>query len=214
MNNVIIRLEQPSDYQQVETMIRKAFYNIYMPGCVEHYLAHVIRPHTDFLPELDFVIEVDGQIIGNVMYTKSKLVDEAGQEKEILTFGPLCIAPEYQRQGYGKQLLEHSFEKAVALGYDTIVIFGDPANYVSRGFKSCKRYNVCMENGTYPAAMLVKELKPGVLDGKKWIYQQSPAFDIDPAEAEQFDAALEPLERKELPCQESFYILSNAVIAE
>lgn len=211
---VDIRLEQPNDYQQVEMLIRQSFYNIYMPGCVEHYLAHILRSHADFLPELDFVLTADDKIIGTVMYTKARLVDEAGQEKEILTFGPLCIAPEYQRQGYGKQLLEHSFEKAIALGYDTIVIFGDPANYVSRGFKSCKRYHVCLENGTYPAAMLVKELNPGVLSGKKWIYHQSPAFDIDPAEAERFDATLEPMEKKELPCQESFYILSNAVIGE
>lgn len=135
---VIIRNETEADYKKVEDIIRKSFYNIYVPGCTEHYLAHVIRPHEDFLPELDLVIEVDGEIIGNIMYTKAKLIDEEGHEKEILTFGPVCILPEYQRKGYGKKLMEYSFEKATALGYDMIVIFGDPANYVSRGFKSCK----------------------------------------------------------------------------
>lgn len=134
--NIIIRNETEADYQLVEDITRKAFYNIYIPGCMEHYLVHVMRPHEDFIPELDFVIEVDGQVVGNIMYTKTKLVDEAGQEKEILTFGPVCILPEYQRRGYGKQLMEYSFEQAIKLGYEAIVIFGDPANYVSRGFKS------------------------------------------------------------------------------
>ena len=89
------------------------------------------------------------------MYTKAGLVDEAGKRKEVLTFGPVCIAPGYQRMGYGKLLLEHSFQKAVELGYEAIVIFGSPANYISRGFQSCKKYNVCIENGKYPAAMMV-----------------------------------------------------------
>ena len=162
-----IRNEQESDYAEVERITRRAFYNIYVPGCVEHYLVRVMRGHEDFIPELDFVIELDGRIIGNIMYTKSSLTDENGERKEILTFGPVSIEPEYQRQGYGKLLMEHSFERAVQLGYDVIVIFGSPANYTARGFKSCKKYHVCAENGKYPAAMLVKELVPGALDGRK-----------------------------------------------
>ena len=146
------------------------------------------------------------------MYTKAKMVDESGKEKSILTFGPVCIMPEYQRRGYGKMLLEHSFHQGLALGYDVIVIFGNPNNYVSRGFKSCKRYNICLENGTYPTAMMVKELKPEVLDGRKWVYYQSPVFEIDEQEAERFDEGLEILEKKYQPSQEEFYILSHSVI--
>ena len=209
---VIIRNEKETDYQKVEDIARKAFYNLYVPGCFEHYLVHVMREHEDFISELDFVIEVDGDVIGNIMYTKAKLVDEEGLEKEILTFGPVCILPEYQRQGYGKMLIEHSFKKAVEMGYDTIVIFGSPANYVSRGFKSCKKYNVCVENGTYPAAMMVKELKAGVLDGRKWVYYDSPVMQIDEKAAEEFDLTLEKLEKKEMPSQEEFYILSQATL--
>ena len=107
---------------------------------------------------------------------------------------------------------EYSFERAAALGYDTIVIFGNPGNYVGRGFKSCKKYNICMEDGTFPAAMMVKVLKPGALDGRKWVYHDSPAMHIDEAQAEQFDAALEYMEKKEQPSQEEFYILSSAVL--
>ena len=207
-----IRREEQTDYERVEEITRKAFWNLYTPGCNEHYLVHVMRSHKDFLPELDFVIEVDNQIIGNIMYTKARLIDEAGEEKNILTFGPVSILPEYQRRGYGKKLLEYSFEQAAALGYDVIVIFGNPGNYVSRGFKSCKKFNVCLEDGTYPTAMLVKELKPNVLDGRKWVYYQSPVYEIDEQEALRFDDALEKMEKKCLPCQEEFYILSNSII--
>ncbi|MEA4920887.1 MAG: N-acetyltransferase [Clostridiaceae bacterium] len=207
-----IRNEDKNDYKSVEEITRKAFWNLYIPGCIEHYLVHVMRSHKDFLPELDLVIEVDHQIIGNIMYTKAKLVDEAGEEKEILTFGPVCIMPEYQRMGYGKMLMEYSFERATALGYDVIVIFGNPNNYVSRGFKSCKKYNVCLENGTYPSAMMVKELKPEVLDGRKWVYYDSPVMKIDEQEAERFDEGLERLEKKHQPSQEEFYIHSHSII--
>ena len=207
-----IRNEEEKDYAIVEEITRKAFWNLYFPGCNEHYLVHVMRPHKDFLPELDLVIEVDNEIIGNIMYTKTKLIDEAGGEKGILTFGPVCILPEYQRKGYGKRLMEYSFERATELGYDVIVIFGNPNNYVSRGFKSCKKYNVCLENGTYPSAMMVKELNPDVLDGRKWVYFQSPVFEIDEQEAERFDERLESMEKKHQPSQEEFYISSHSVI--
>lgn len=209
---IIIRNETPDDYKKVEDIIRTSFYNLYVPGCNEHYLAHVMRSHEDFLPELDLVFEVDGQIVGNIMYTKARLVDESGGEKQILTFGPVCILPEHQRKGYGKNLMEHSFEKAVSMGYDVIVIFGNPGNYVSSGFVSCIRHNICLANGAFPSAMLVKELKHDALDGRKWNYFDSPVMNIDEQAAEQFDTALEPMEKKVLPCQEEFFIHSHSTL--
>ena len=131
-----IRNEKEADRKIVEDITRKAFYNVYVPGCMEHYLVHIMRDHGDFIPELDFVIEHDGQIVGNIMYTKAKLTDENGTEKEILTFGPVSILPECQRKGYGKMLIEHSLNRAAELGYEAVVIFGSPSNYVSSGFKS------------------------------------------------------------------------------
>ena len=213
MNKMIkIRNEEETDYKRVEEITRKSFWNLYIPGCIEHYLVHVMRSHKDFLSELNLVIEVDDKVIGNIMYTKTKLIDEFGEEKDILTFGPVSILPEYQRMGYGKKLMEYSFEQAAALNYDVIVIFGNPNNYVSRGFKSCKKYNVCLENGSYPSAMMVKELKPDALDGRKWVYYQSPVFEINEEEAGNFDADLEKWEKKYQPSQEEFFILSHSNI--
>lgn len=209
---ITIRNEKENDYKIVEDITRKAFYNMYVPGCVEHYLVHIMRQHEDFIPELDFVIELDGQIIGNIMYTKSRLVDENGTEKETLTFGPVSIDPAYQKKGYGKMLMKHSFEQAASLGYDVIVIFGSPANYVSSGFKSCKKYNICLEGEKYPAAMMVKELVPAVLDGRTWFYYDSPVMAISEEEARQYDDTLEKMEKKYLPSQDEFYIMSNAFL--
>ena len=207
-----IRNEKEEDYKIVEEITRNAFYNLYVSGCVEHYLVHIMRQHEDFIPALDFVAELDGQVIGNIMYTKAKLVDEEGCEKAILTFGPVSIAPEYQRMGYGKRLIEHSFEQAVLMGYDVIVIMGSPMNYVGRGFKSCKKYNVCLENGKYPAAMMVKELIPNALDVRKWLYRESPIMAISEEEAMRYDDSFEKIEKRHQPSQEEFYIMSHAFI--
>ncbi len=209
---IIIRNEEEKDYQTVERITREAFYNMYIPGCTEHYLVNVMRSHKDFIPELDFVMEADGEVIGNIMYTKSWLTDDDGGQKQIITFGPVSIAPEHQRKGYGKRLMQHSFEKAVSLGYDVIVIFGTPMNYVSSGFKSCKKYNICLEGDKFPAAMLVKELIPGALDGKRRYYHDSPVMTVSEEDAAAFDEKLERMEKKYQPSQEEFYIMSHSFL--
>ena len=211
---ITIRREKNEEQRTVEVLTRQAFWNVYGPGCTEHYVVHILRKHEDFIPELDLVAETaDGRIVGNVMYTKARLIDENGNEAVILTFGPISVHPDFQRRGISRLLLEYSFEEARRLGYQAVVIFGDPDNYVSRGFKSCSRYHVCAQDGSYPAAMLVLELIPGLLDGRKWFYQESPAYTFDPAAAEQFDRQFDPLKKEYRPSQESFYIHSHSVLS-
>lgn len=207
-----IRRETPEDYAAVEALIRRAFYNVYQPGCYEHYLAHVMRGHADFVAPLAFVAEEDGALVGSILYTRARLAGEGGAQKEVLTFGPVCIAPERQRRGYGRQLIEHSLQAARALGYDAVVIFGNPSYYVGCGFVCCKRCGVSLEDGRHPTAMLVRELVPGALAGKRWVYRESPAMAVDEAGARRFDDALAPMEKKRLPGQEAFYILSHSFV--
>ncbi|MGN0637900.1 MAG: GNAT family N-acetyltransferase [Huintestinicola sp.] len=212
MDRIIIRNETESDHREVETLIREAFWNLNVPGCDEHYLAHMIRSHYDLIPELDLVAELDGRIIGSVMYTRSHLTDESGNEMETLTFGPLAVLPGYQRMGVGKALLERSFEIARNMGYEVIVIFGSPANYIARGFKSCKKFNICPEGNIFPTAMLVKELKEGALDGRKMTFHESIAFNYDCAEAEKFDSLFPPKQKEYRASQEEFYIYSHSSV--
>ena len=216
-NDYIIRLETKNDYSEVENLTREAFWNVYKPGADEHYFVHVMRDHEDFLPELAFVLEKDGRIIGNIMYTKSKLTDENGEEKTIVSFGPISVHPDFQRMGYGKILIEHSFAKAAELGYDAVVHFGNPGNYMARGYKSCKKYNVCLDNGeggVYPTALLVKELTEGFFDGRKWFFCESnvaePCNDADAVAA--FDAQFPYKEKLVTPSQEEFYIYSHSQV--
>lgn len=213
--DIIIRNETPADYRAVEELTRESFWNVYKPGADEHYFVHMMRSHPDFIPELAFVLEKDGQIIGNIMYTKAWLENEVGQRKEILSFGPLCVAPKYQRQKLGKILIKHSFDVARKMGYDVNINFGNPGNYVSRGFVSCKKKNVSFGvSGNFPTALLVAELIPGALDGQNWMYIPSTAADCceDADAVASFDATFPAAEKKWMPSQEEFYIYSHSSV--
>ena len=213
-NDYIIRLETEKDYREVENLAREAFWNLSFPGCDEHYFIHVLRSHEAFIPELDYVIEADGKIIGSIMYSKAELIDENGNIKPIVSMGPLCIHPDYQRKGLSRILLEFTFELVKNMGYDTVINFGNPDDYVARGYKSCKKYNICFEGDVFPAALLVKTLTEDALDGRKWFYHpnnaDAPCADTD-AVAE-FDKLFPPKEKKWQPSQEEFYIHSHSVI--
>lgn len=215
MYNYLIRLETEKDYRAVEELTREAFWNVYKPGADEHYFVHQMRNHPDFIPELAFVAELNGSIIGSIMYTKAWLANERGERKEILSFGPICVARDYQRNGIGKSLIEYSFQEARRLGYDVNINFGNPGNYVSSGFVSCKKKNVSFAiDGNYPTALLVCELVPGALNGEKWMFIPSTAADYceDTDAVEAFDATFSPKERKWMPSQEEFYIYSHSSV--
>ena len=215
MENIKIRLETENDRRAVEELTREAFWNVYQPGASEHYYVHEMRKHPDFLPELAFVLELDGRIVGNIMYTRAWLEDENGARKEIVSAGPLCVTPELQRKKLGKLLLERSFAAARSMGYDVNINFGNPGNYVTSGFVSCKKKNVCcFAWGNFPTALLVCELVPGALDGRKWMFIPSTAADCceDRAAVEAFDATFPPKEKKWMPSQEEFYIYRNSSV--
>lgn len=214
MTDITIRNEEAGDFREVEHLVREAFWNVNVPGCCEHYLAHVLRSHADFVPELDLVAQTaDGTLIANVMYTKSRLSGDDGTELSVLTFGPLSVRPGFQRQGIGRRLLEETFGRARAMGFAAVVIFGSPGNYVSRGFKSCRKYGVRTPDGRFPCALLVKELFDGALaPGTQWTFHESPAYSIDSAAAAEFDAQFPPLKAEFRASQEEFYILSRSEI--
>ncbi len=212
MKPMIIRNEKPEDYRAVEELTRDAFWNHQVPGCNEHYIVNQMRSHEDFLPKLAFVLEVDGKIVANVMYVKTKLIDEQGSEKDILSFGPISVHPDYQRNGYGRKILEHSFKKAEEQGFDTVVILGSPHNYICYGFKNAIRYNVSFPDGSIPTALLVKELVPNVLAGKKWTFHESMAHHIDESKFHEYDSGFKPLKKEYRPSQELFYTLVRSFV--
>jgi len=201
---MILRLETKDDYQQVEELTREAFWNLYVPGCDEHYLCHILRDHKDFIGELDYVAEIDGKIVASIMYTHSYLISSEEEKVPVLSFGPLCVHPDYQRKGIGTALIEKTKALAVNMGMPAIVIYGDPHNYCKHGFKNGIDYQVSNMDGSYPLGLLVLELKPGFFGNKKWKIQQSDAFVFDQEKAQEFDARFPEKEKKYQYSQELF----------
>lgn len=203
MNNKI-RLETPADYREVENLTREAFWNVYRPGCLEHYVLHTFRGKSEFIPDLDFVMELDGKIIGHIMYVHSELRSDGGEIFPIMTFGPISIHPDYQRQGYGKILLDYSMEKAKNLGAKALCIEGNIDFYGKSGFvvASTKGIHYYAEPREEEVPyFLVKELEPGFLDKITGTYHTPAGYFIDESEAEKFDLNFPPKQKLKLPGQ-------------
>jgi len=207
-----LRVETTADHAAVEHLTRLAFWNVHRPGCDEHYLVHVLRGHPDFRADLSVVAEAGGRIAGHILYMRSRLVAADGAVLDTLTFGPLSVLPELQRRGIGKALMANTMALAEAEGCPAIVIFGNPANYVSSGFRGCKAHGVAVEGGRHPAALLVRALRPEALAGRAWTFRESPAYQLDPRAAEAFDASFPPLMKAWRASQEEFEILSHAFV--
>ncbi|MGN1031440.1 MAG: GNAT family N-acetyltransferase [Butyricicoccaceae bacterium] len=199
-----IRLETPADYAEVEALTREAFWNVYRPGCLEHYLIHCLRKDPDFVPELDFVLEKGNRIIGHVAFMRAAIQTDAGRSIPIMTFGPISIAPEYQRQGYGKILLDYSMEQAKRLGAGALCIEGNIAFYGTCGFlvASTKKIHYHAEPVSSEVPyFLLKELTAGYLDGIEGVYYTPQGYYVDEAAAEAFDKRFPPKQKLKLPGQ-------------
>jgi len=203
-NDYIIRLEKPEDFRETEDLTREAFWNVYRPGCLEHYVLHCFRDKNDFVPELDFVMEKDGRIIGQVMYVQAKINADDGREIPIMTFGPISIAPEFKRQGYGKILLDHSMKMAKKMGAGALCIEGNIDFYGKSGFvvASTKGIHYYAEprNEEVPY-FLLKELESGYLNGITGTYHTPEGYFVDEGEAEKFDESFPKKEKLKLPGQ-------------
>lgn len=201
MQNIIIRNETSADYRTVENLTREAFWNVYRPGCLEHYVLHTFRTDPAFVPELDLVMEKDGEIMGHVMYVRSAIKTDDGRTIPIMTFGPISIAPQFKRQGYGKVLLEYSMEKAKEMGAGALAITGNIGFYGKSGFVVSKNRGVRYEDDPDADYFLITELEPGFLNGITGTYKDPDGYFVDENEAEAFDAAFPPKEKLKLPGQ-------------
>ena len=196
MDQFSLRNETSSDERTVEDLTREAFWNQYAPACNEHYLLHVMRGAGEFIPELNVVAEVDGKIVGNIVYTKAAVVGDNGQSWDVISFGPIAVLPEFQGRGIGRKLVEHTRQLAQALGYRAILIYGDPDLYSKFGFVQAEEFGIGTPDNMYAAALQACELYPGALAGCEGRFFEPPIFDIDPQAAEEFDRGFPAKERK------------------
>ena len=204
MKNLNIRNEKKEDYRAVENLIRESFWNVYRPGCLEHYVIHKLRDDVDFIPELSFVMELDGRLIGQNMFMKANIKADDGRDVPIMTMGPICIAPEFKGKGYGKILLDYSLERAKEFGCKAICFEGNIDVYGKSGFTFASNFGIRyhgLPDGEDASFFLCKELEEGYLDGVTGEYATPKGYFVDENEAEEFDKNFPPKEKLKLPGQ-------------
>ena len=196
-NDIIIRLERKEEQREVENLVREAFWNVYRPGCLEHYVLNQMRNYPDFIPELKFVLEKDGKIIGQNVFVRAVIKADDGREIPIAAMGPICIAPEWTRQGYGKLLLDYSLERAKEFGIKALCFEGNIDFYGKSGFDHASKFGIRyhgLPEGVDASFFLCKELEEGYLDGITGEYAPPECYFVDEEKAEEFD--------KEFPAKE------------
>ena len=203
-NDYTIRLERPEDYREVENLVRESFWNVYHPGCSEHYVIHVLRDDPAFVKELDFVMEQNGELIGQNMFMRTVINADDGRVIPVLTMGPIGITPELKRRGYGKKLLDYSLEKAAAMGFGAVLFEGNIGFYGHSGFTYARNFGIRyhdLPEGADDSFFLCKELSTGYLDGITGVYQTPQGYYVDDADVEEFDKTFPCKEKLRLPGQ-------------
>ena len=203
-DRLILRRETQADYEAVEHLTREAFWNVYRPGCLEHYVVHVLRQDPALVPELDLVLERDGELVGHVLYLRAAIAADGGREIPVMTFGPISIRPDCQRQGLGKVLLDESLERARALGAGAICIEGNIGFYGKSGFVTASPRGIHYFAEPREAEVpyfLVKELREGYLTGVTGTYRPPEGYFVEEADVERFDTQFTPKEKLRLPGQ-------------
>ena len=203
-NSYTIRLEKKEEYREVEKLVREAFWNVYRPGCSEHFVIHVLRNDPAFVKELDFVMEKDGELIGQNMFMQTIIEADDGRVIPVLTMGPIGIAPEFKRQGYGKKLLDYSLEKAADMGFGAVLFEGNIGFYGQSGFTYARNFGIRyhdLPEGADDSFFLCKELIPGYLNDVTGVYQTPQGYYVSDADVEEFDKAFPKKEKLKLPGQ-------------
>ena len=197
-------VERKEEYREVENLVRESFWNVYRPGCLEHYVLNQLREDEAFVKELDFVMEKDGQIIGQNMFMRAEIKADDGRSIPIMTMGPICITPELKRQGYGRILLDYSLEKAAGLGCGALCFEGNIDFYGKSGFTYASEFGIRyhgLPEGADASFFLCKELIPGYLEDITGVYATPKGYFVDEDEAENFDKEFSYKEKLKLPGQ-------------
>jgi len=185
--NTSIRLEEEQDYKRVEYLTREAFWDLYRPGCNEHLIVYKIRKVPAFVKELSYVACDDDAVIGNIIYSKAKVVHDENKEFEVLCMGPVGVLPPFQKKGIGSRLMNCSIKKAKELGFKAIVTFGDPKYYQRFGFVNAENYGITTPSGENFDAFMVLELFDGALDGITGKFYADNVFEVKDEELEVFE---------------------------
>jgi predicted N-acetyltransferase YhbS len=202
--NMTLRNETEKDYFTVENLTREAFWNVYKPGCDEHLLVHNMRSLPCFIKELDIVAEVDGKIVGSILYSKSKLTALSGIEYESIAFGPISVHPDFQKKGIGSSLIHYTFRIAEQMGYTSVFITGNPDYYGRFGFEAASDYGIHLKGVPVEDKaefFMVKRLSPSALSGISGVFEFDPCYDVDQTQLDEYDKQFPPKGKEKRPGQ-------------
>lgn len=201
---MVIRPETEKDYKEVENLTREAFWNVYRPGCEEHYILHVLRNEPCFVKGLDYVIEDEGVIAAHIVYSTGTLTTDDGAELDMLQFGPISVLPAYQRQGLGSRLIRHTLELAEKQLWPGVLITGNPAFYGRFGFESASGWDIHLE-GTKPddtaPYFMIKVFDKAAMTDIRGVFSEPACFACTPEELERYDSAFPPKVKERRPGQ-------------
>ena len=209
--SLTIRNEQESEYRATEELTREAFWNVNFPGCVEHFCLHNMRGSSDFIPELDLLAELEGKLVGNIVYTHGKLINDAGETRKVVSFGAVSVLPAYQRQGIGSALIRHSLNKARDMRFTAVCIYGDPRYYHRFGFRCAERYDITTAAGKFAVALMALELVPGALRQVSGRFVESEVYNVDDSEFEKYEGTFPHKDKSLTESQAEFKILVSLV---
>lgn len=184
---IIIRTTHRQEYFATEQLTRETFWNLYQPGCSEHFILHQLRKSDSYISELDLVALYRGEIVGHIISTKAKVTDHQGQEHEILCVGPLSVEPALQHRGIGTKLLNHSIDEARRIGYGGMILFGNPAYYHRFGFKNAQTYGITTKDRQNFDAFMALELSAGSLNETEGRFFEDPSFETNEKELDAFE---------------------------
>ena len=207
--SMVIRNETPQDYRIVEELTREAFWNLYVPGCNEHFILHNLRNSDDFIPELDFVAEKDGKMVGQIAYSHTKIIDDRGGGKEVISFGPVSVLPAFQKQRIGSALINHTIAIARNMGYPAICIYGDPRYYRRFGFRCGEKYDIKTADGKFAIGLLALELIQGALNNVAGRLIENATYEVDEKTFAKYEATFPPKEKAITESQREFKFLSS-----
>ncbi len=193
--DIVLRTEEPRDYYKVEILTREAFWDVYKPGCDEHYLVHILRKSDAFIRELSIVADIGDQIAGHVLLSRAIVLDNFESRHEVLCLGPISVHPDKQHAGFGTILMRYAIQAATALGYRGILLFGDPRFYARFGFVNAQKFGITTSDGKNFDAFMALELAPGSLNGISGKFFYDELFDILPDDADRFDTRFPRRER-------------------
>lgn len=172
MNSIKIRAEHKTDYQQVYKVHQKAF------GQEEEgQIVEKIRKSDGFVPELSLVAEIDGAVVGHILFSKIHIETKHGN-KESLSLAPMAVLPDFQKQGIGGKMIKAGIKKAGELGFDSIIVLGHPDYYPNFGFEKASKWKITCPFEVPDEAFMAMELKEGVLANSAGQVVYPPAFNI------------------------------------